>query len=661
MKKIQRKITAAVMLAAFSASSVTPVYANTPTDNAILLYKVSSGTVVSLEPNDELLKFIELAANGQFTITTLEGKSSDEGISFTYQDQELDENTYLIVNLDTNGDGVPDLNIDTNGDGVPDINVDLDGDGIPDVLNDADGDGLPDDSSESLPVLPSTSTDGDQSNTLEPSQPTGDQSVNEQPDPGVPSDETPGEGEPVPDDNVSQPSDPSGDANTPSDTETPAEDDSVEPDSPVEQEPSTPDDNTAADENENGTQDGDTPDQEVPNEPAEDEEPAPEPDTPTVPAEPDPVPSPEPTQPSTPAPQPPVTNNTNPPSITITPPSQDTSGPSSSTGGSSSVEENAQNSVVYKGPVKSWTGVDPHSNRYKLKEAAEAMLGWHYSQAIRMTDGYRDCSSFVYTAISDAGFAPPVSWAWTTYTMPSYTDIVYQIPMSDLRPGDIVLGDGHVAFYWGNDALGSPMTLECCGTFGVCYGYMMCNGWDFPYTSAWRIRGIDGNDPNYTYSGETGTSSKASVSKTSAAAASSRSGSAGSHSNSSQVSSAASSEAISFKTVTTADLPEAQTIVITPDKLNGNVIDLLDLEIDPVFALQMYLDKYLEQIDLETMQGFDSSSDQLKYLIGKAIQSKGVETGQLLANYIGDDIGTAKAEMKNVVDKNTQASVASLL
>ena len=39
---------------------------------------------------------------------------------------------------------IPDLNIDLDGDGRPDINVDLDGDGIPDIDIDADGDGKPD-------------------------------------------------------------------------------------------------------------------------------------------------------------------------------------------------------------------------------------------------------------------------------------------------------------------------------------------------------------------------------------------------------------------------------------------------------------------------------------------------------------------------------------
>ena len=59
------------------------------------------------------------------------------------------------INVDTDGDGVADwnlvqdsdptgLNYDSNGDGFPDLNIDLDGDGIPDINIDLDGDGYPD-------------------------------------------------------------------------------------------------------------------------------------------------------------------------------------------------------------------------------------------------------------------------------------------------------------------------------------------------------------------------------------------------------------------------------------------------------------------------------------------------------------------------------------
>ena len=48
------------------------------------------------------------------------------------------------INVDTDGDGIPDINLDLNKDCKPELNIDLDGDGIPDLDVDTDGDGKPD-------------------------------------------------------------------------------------------------------------------------------------------------------------------------------------------------------------------------------------------------------------------------------------------------------------------------------------------------------------------------------------------------------------------------------------------------------------------------------------------------------------------------------------
>ena len=45
------------------------------------------------------------------------------------------------MNIDTDGDGKPNLNVDIDGDGKPDLNIDIDGDGIADINLDKDGDG----------------------------------------------------------------------------------------------------------------------------------------------------------------------------------------------------------------------------------------------------------------------------------------------------------------------------------------------------------------------------------------------------------------------------------------------------------------------------------------------------------------------------------------
>lgn len=72
-------------------------------------------------------------------------------------DYDTDTELKGLCNIDTDGDGLPDLNIDLDGDGLPDlnintdgkldkpqINIDGDGDGKPDINVDTDGDGKPD-------------------------------------------------------------------------------------------------------------------------------------------------------------------------------------------------------------------------------------------------------------------------------------------------------------------------------------------------------------------------------------------------------------------------------------------------------------------------------------------------------------------------------------
>lgn len=611
-----KKIAASVLIAAICSSSAPlPIQA---AEEPLLLYQVTTGKIFEVEATDEFLQLLTANESSPYQVETLEGHENEQPVDMADQDYEMDENLYLVVNLDTDGNGVADLNIDTNGDGIPDLNIDLDGDGVPDCAVDADGDGITDEGSPELPAIgdspedeidtpqdqdPSTTPPPVEDSTAEYPSQNGTESDSEE---EGSSDETTNNSSESDEDNASEGEEPEEtESNDDGDiSETVPGEAGNEIEEPAEEE------NGQDQENESFTEENEEP-QVTPEEPSE----------PTVPESSQEVP---------------VTPPSEPPTISIAPPSLQTP-----------AESTIEDSVVYKGPLKSWSGVDLHSNRYKLKAAAEAMLGWHYSQAIRMTYGYRDCSSFVYTAISDAGFAPPVSWAWTTYTMPSYTDIVYQIPMSDLRPGDIILGDGHVAFYWGNDAFGSPMTLECCGTFGVCYGYMMCNGWDFPYTSAWRIRGIDGTDPNYV--GTNGTASS-NLTPSISQSGSQDSGEISSHG----------SDQVAVKTVV-SELEETQSIVVTPDKLNGNVIDLLDLEIDPIFTLQMYLDKYMEQIDLQNLQNMTDQSEQLRYLIGIALKEKGIETGQILTEYVGEELDSPKVDIDEVLTEDNSINVVSLM
>ncbi len=89
------------------------------------------------------------------------GCNAEYGITSSPDEVVLGE---LEPNVDTNGDGVPDLNIDIDGDGDPDLNIDLDEDGIPDLNIDLDGDGTADvnidQNGDSVPDL-NIDTDGD--------------------------------------------------------------------------------------------------------------------------------------------------------------------------------------------------------------------------------------------------------------------------------------------------------------------------------------------------------------------------------------------------------------------------------------------------------------------------------------------------------------------
>lgn len=145
--------------------------------------------------------------------------------------------------------------------------------------------------------------------------------------------------------------------------------------------------------------------------------------------------------------------------------------------------------IVQK-PINTTDWSQLSKKRQWLKNHAEAFIGMAYSQKDRMSNYATDCSSFVHRALINTKLTEPTSWAFTTYTM-NQTGLFEQIPFSELKAGDLVWGDGHVAFYWGDDKDGNKISLESTPVFGVNYGYINAKGWDFKYLKALRIKGID--------------------------------------------------------------------------------------------------------------------------------------------------------------------------
>lgn len=70
--------------------------------------------------------------------------SEVDELAYVNYDVVMKNGETTIVNMDTNGDGTPDVSVDTDGDGVADINIDTTGDGKADINIDTDGDGVAD-------------------------------------------------------------------------------------------------------------------------------------------------------------------------------------------------------------------------------------------------------------------------------------------------------------------------------------------------------------------------------------------------------------------------------------------------------------------------------------------------------------------------------------
>ena len=106
------------------------------------------------------------------TNTATPNDQGNKTASYTIDDPESGQ-TYKVAvvigpkdktptNVDSDGDGKPDVNVDTDGDGEPDVNKDTDGDGKPDInIVDEDGDGTPDPVDPTDPKKPNVNVDTD--------------------------------------------------------------------------------------------------------------------------------------------------------------------------------------------------------------------------------------------------------------------------------------------------------------------------------------------------------------------------------------------------------------------------------------------------------------------------------------------------------------------
>ncbi len=112
-------------------------YINIKSDGSVDT-ELSEFTVTDAEGNK--VEKIDTSIPGKYiVVATVFDKDSNFKTTVT-----LDYNL-LRMNIDTDGDGLPDVNVDTDGDGEPDVNIDTDGDNEPDInIVDKDKDGKPD-------------------------------------------------------------------------------------------------------------------------------------------------------------------------------------------------------------------------------------------------------------------------------------------------------------------------------------------------------------------------------------------------------------------------------------------------------------------------------------------------------------------------------------
>ena len=110
----------------------------------------------------------------------------------------------------------------------------------------------------------------------------------------------------------------------------------------------------------------------------------------------------------------------------------------------------------------------------KMISHAESMIGMGYSQPMRMSAKYADCSSTVCRSMSAAGLMPEGA-AFSTSTLPT-CGYLKGVPMSDLKRGDVLNyrngGKGHAMIY-----IGDGKVIEAQPRKGVVVGKLRTSGY----------------------------------------------------------------------------------------------------------------------------------------------------------------------------------------
>lgn len=113
-------------------------------------------------------------------------------------------------------------------------------------------------------------------------------------------------------------------------------------------------------------------------------------------------------------------------------------------------------------------------------DSALTMQGWDYSQSLRMSDGYADCSSLVLKALIKSGLTEDTTTNLTSETIWGDSRF-YQITQDQLKPGDVCYSYGHLAIYMGDNSVFEAKD------WGVPAGYGTFNG---RFSAFFRIKGL---------------------------------------------------------------------------------------------------------------------------------------------------------------------------